>query len=503
MDDRVVELLAGHGCVADPRAAEHIGRQVDPPAYVRRVLASFLEVPFHLTLEQLLSAEALQAPSPPASRTPASQASIPAEAARWIDAADYDAEVEVLVDASRDEPPVGELNDFVRYFNDRYDSLSRMLRRRRELSNAVPIARIPASGKEVAFIGLVDDVAKSGKTGHRFLEVQDGSGQTTVLVPAGRADLIALADSLVTDEVIGIQAKPSKDASLLVADNLLRPDLPFRAESRPGLELPLRAAFVGDVHMGSSTFLRGAFQRLIRWFHGEEGSERERALARSVKYLVLPGDVVDGVGVYPGQEQSLAIPTVLEQYRELARELERLPEHIHVVVMPGNHDATRPTEPQPAFNPEIRGFFDAVEATFVSNPSTFALHGRRVLAYHGFSMIDFATSVPGLSLERPTEIMRQMLQCRHVAPAYGAKTPVAPEARDRLVVNLEPDIFATGHVHVVGLDRYKGVALVNGGTWQAQTSYQKMHNLTPTPAVLPLLDLSSLTPSKVAFPVAP
>jgi DNA polymerase II small subunit len=117
-------------------------------------------------------------------------------------------------------------------------------------------------------------------------------------------------------------------------------------------------------------------------------------------------------------------------------------------------------------------------------------------------MIDFATSVPGLSLERPTAIMKQMLQCRHVAPAYGAKTPVAPDAKDRLVIALEPDVFATGHVHVVGTDAYRGVSLVNAGTWQSQTSYQRMHNLTPTPAVLPVLNLQTLKTTRVDFSAA-
>src|SRR5581483_4311668 len=159
---------------------------------------------------------------------------------------------------------------------------------------------------------------------------------------------------------------------------------------------------------------------MIKWLRADDGPEQERALARSIKYLVLPGDVVDGVGVYPGQEESLEILDVMEQYRQLARELENLPRHVHTVILPGNHDAARPTEPQPAFDKEIQGYFDSVDTTFVSNPSTFALHGRRVLAYHGFSMVDFTTHVPGLSLERPTGIMRQMLQCRHVAPMYGA-----------------------------------------------------------------------------------
>lgn len=491
MTDRVVELLAQHGCMLDPEAAAHVARRADPELYVKRLLGSFLEAPFHLTLAQVLGAESLF--EPPAS------APEPPPAGGTCDARDVSAEVEVLVDATDIEPPAGELRDFVRYFNDRYDQLGRLLRRRREVANAVPLSRAHAGGQEVALVGLVDEVGKSNKSGHRFLTLEDSTGSAEVLVHANRTDLVALADSLLTDEVIGVVAKPSKDGTLLIADAIIRPEMPMRADNRPPLDVPVHAAFLGDIHIGSKTFLPGPFRRMVRWLHGEDGEARERALARSIKYLVLPGDVVDGVGVYPGQEETLDIPDVLEQYRQLARELEGLPDHIHAVVLPGNHDAARPTEPQPAFNKEIRGFFEAKDTTFVSNPSTFALHGRRILAYHGFSMIDFATHVPGLSLERPCDIMKQMLQCRHVAPAYGGKTPVAPDARDRLVISLEPDVFATGHVHVVGAETYRGVSLVNGGTWQSQTDYQKMHNLVPTPAIMPVLNLSTLKATKVDF----
>ena len=43
-----------------------------------------------------------------------------------------------------------------------------------------------------------------------------------------------------------------------------------------------------------------------------------RPLARTVKYFVLSGDGVDGVGIYPGQERHLAITDLFAQYGELA-----------------------------------------------------------------------------------------------------------------------------------------------------------------------------------------
>ena len=86
---------------------------------------------------------------------------------------------------------------------------------------------------------------------------------------------------------------------------------------------------------------------MIEWF-------RTDPLARTVKYFVLSGDGVDGVGIYPGQERHLAIKDLFNQYGELARLLEGLPDWVDLMILPGNHDAVRPAEPQPALDPEVQ-----------------------------------------------------------------------------------------------------------------------------------------------------
>ena len=159
-----------------------------------------------------------------------------------------------------------------------------------------------------------------------------------------------------------------------------------------------------------------------------------------------------------------------------------------MILSPGNHDAVRPAEPQPALPAAIQKLFDS-NVTFVGNPCTMSLHGVRILAYHGRSMDDFVSAVPALSYARPLDAMREMLRKRHLAPIYGGKTPIAPESEDHLIIDPVPDIFVTGHVHSAGVGEHRGVVLVNSSTWQAQTSFQKMHNIDPVPARLPIVDL--------------
>jgi len=241
---------------------------------------------------------------------------------------------------------------------------------------------------------------------------------------------------------------------------------------------------MSDIHVGSRTFLEDKWSKVSAWLGGAD------EIAGSIRYLVVSGDVVDGIGVYPRQDEELAIDDIYGQYEALARMVADLPDRISVIMLPGNHDAVRPAEPQPAFPTSIQNLFDS-NVIFAGNPSLLSVEGVRILAYHGRSMDDLVSAIPGMSYARPLDVMKAMLRMRHLAPIYGGKTPIAPEAEDHLIIDEIPDIFATGHVHAAGVDQYRGVVLVNSSTWQAQTPYQKMRNIEPMPARLPIVDLAS------------
>ena len=88
-----------------------------------------------------------------------------------------------------------------------------------------------------------------------------------------------------------------------------------------------------------------------------------------------------------------------------------------------------------------------------------ALDGVVVSAYHGRSFDDLIPALPGASYARPTDVMKRMLAMRHLAPIYGGRTPLAPLARDGLILDPRPDIFVTGHAHTFGVDQYHGTLL--------------------------------------------
>jgi len=480
-------LVTRKGTLLEPEAVEYLLRQEDPLRSLERFLSTRAEVPLVVTLRDVMQAMELArkaakaarpaptAPEAPVPETPSAPASFRRQGARG---ADHAPEVRILRDITGRSTCEGTLEDFTRYFRHRFHVLSRMLRSRRELGGAQDIAKAKRSTHEVRFIGMVSDV-RTTKNGHRILDMEDETDRISVLVPA---DSPLASEGLVTDEVLGVVGTVN-DRGLVIAQSLVRPDIPV-AKAFHGPAEAIRVGFLSDIHVGSKTFLGEKWAKMTAWLRSDD------EVARSLRYLVVCGDVVDGIGVFPKQDEELAIDDIYGQYEALARLMAELPDHVTTVLIPGNHDAVRPAEPQPALPPPIQKLFDS-NVIFAGNPSLVSLHGVKVLAYHGRSMDDFVSSIPGMNYHRPLDAMREMLRMRHLAPIYGGKTPIAPEAEDHLIVEEVPDIFVTGHVHAAGVDTYRGVVLVNASTWQSQTPYQKMRNIEPMPARLPIVDLST------------
>ena len=133
--------------------------------------------------------------------------------------------------------------------------------------------------------------------------------------------------------------------------------------------------------------------------------------------------------------------------------------------------------------------------TYIGNPCYIEIDGTIILSYHGQSIQDFATCIPNMSQNEPTKIMREMLKRRHMAPIYGSISSLAPEKEDYLVIDIIPDIFVTGHVHVTSIDMYRNVLLINASAWQSQTEYQKTMNFMPDPAKAIVVNLKNMTPT--------
>ena len=407
------------------------------------------------------------------------------------DAKEYDADIKIIKDITGNSTCEGTTNDFAKLFADRFDLLRNLLRtQRRELAHVVPIKRVKkASMDDIQLIGIVENY-RTTKNGHIFLELEDDTGTINGIILKNNREAFPLAEELVLDEIIGVTGQLSKHGDLFLVNNIIYPDISLNNRTHKA-HAPLHAAFLSDIHIGSKEFMSKQWNAFLKWINGNLGNSRQKQVAGKIKYLIIPGDIVDGIGIYPNQEKELSIVDLYKQYEALATELEKIPDHISLIIQPGNHDAVRPAEPQPAFDKNIQKLFHSTDATFIGNPASFSLHSVEILSYHGQSLMDFATNIQRLKYNEPVEIMKVMLQKHHIAPMYGGYTPLAPEHKDYMIIDRVPDIFVTGHVHLANLGEYRGVTLINASSWQAQTSYQKMLNFIPEPAKLPIADLQS------------
>jgi len=396
-----------------------------------------------------------------------------------------DFDFQILKDASCKSYTNGEIKDLSSYFKSRYHKLREMLTYKRELKDSYSIKEAMSRDDVIKIVGMVNDIRYT-KNNHKIIEIEDETGSATVLIHNENHEVFEQSERLVKDEVIGIIG--SRKGTLLMASELINPGVP-RIDEKP---MDFATVFLSDIHIGSSTFLDKAFDRFIKWINGDFGDEKQQEIANNVKYVVVAGDMVDGIGVYPHQDKELTIKDIHQQYEEAARLFGEI-SHVKVIIAPGNHDASRLAEPQPAIPEDYaKGLYELKNLEFVSNPAMVSLDGIKVLIYHGRSFDDIAMTVKGMSHQQSDLIMKELLEKRHLAPIYGERTPLASEIEDHLVIEEIPDVLHTGHVHINSYKRYKGVHLINSGTFQSQTEFQKIYNIVPTCAQVPVINNGSL-----------
>jgi DNA polymerase II small subunit len=389
------------------------------------------------------------------------------------------------------------MDDFTRYFRTRFKKIRDILNERIDVRGAGTIGEaLEASlNQKVRFVAMIMD--KRPRKDHLFLSVDDEEDNAVVMVQRSKADAFEMAQSAPLDQVVYIEASRGK-GDLFVCEKLYLPDIPDHQPHRA--EEPVSVALLSDIHVGSRTFLREEFTKMILWLNGKIGTPNQRDLAGSIKYVVIAGDLVDGVGIYPDQDRELDIPDVYAQYKVAAQFIEQIPDYMDVIFIPGNHDATRQAVPQPAVDKEFaEPVYQARSVYALDNPSRVLLHGVHFLLYHGRSLDDVVATVPGMTFQTPDKAMEHLLRCRHLAPEYGKRTPIAPEQEDCLVIRDVPDVFHAGHVHVLKHKEYRRTVIVNSGAWQTQTEYQRKMGLVPTPGILPTISLQTLQVGLIDF----
>lgn len=386
-----------------------------------------------------------------------------------------------------------EVKDFVGHFRSRFQELQRILMQRPELQkNLISINKIGNERAGLSLIGIVKE-KRITKNKNLIISLEDLTGEIKALVKFDRKEIFEKADELQLDDIIGMKVSGNRD--IVFVHEIFYPDAMIFEKMK--FEEDINVAFVSDTHCGSSKHLEKSFTRFIDWLNSDDEA------ARKIKYIFFVGDSVDGIGIFPAQEDELKLKSMGEQYELVASYFRRIPKHITIFMCPGQHDATRVAEPQPIISKRYAPqLYDIENLVLVTNPAMVKLlEGEKefkVLMYHGASMHVFINEIKSLRLMKanrcPAKAVEQMLKRRHLAPSHGVSISIVytPNAeKDPLVISEVPDVLCTGEMHRLDISSYNGVLIITGSCWQAQTPFEEKIGNEPDPAKVPVLNLKT------------
>jgi DNA polymerase II small subunit len=444
----------------------------------------------------------------------------PHEAPPALSMDDAETEWSFRVEKNPDPEQVGSegtVEDFLALFKDRFNRIKRIYMSRIDTQNAVSpqIAKLrkdsakqrkamtregirTARRTTQTVLGIVKSKSIS-QSRNVIIDLEDADESIICIIPATREglkgqQLSEKANSLLLDEITCISGFVDDDARM-IADDVIFPDIPTAREVGRARR-DVYAVFISDIHCGSKEFLEDEFDKFIGWMNGRDVDEEDKAIVKQIRYLFIAGDMVDGISVYPTQRYDLKIESIYDQYSLFASKLHKLPNYVKIFCIPGNHDANRQALPKPPIAEEFAQplYNLGNRITMLGDPSQIIVEGVNVLLTHGDSMDDLVTTIPGASYTEPAKPMKELLKKRHLVPMYGGKTELAPLHRDWMVIDTPPDVVHFGHAHHNAVDNYRGVQIINSGTFQSQTDFMRKQGVVPTPGIVTFLNLRTGAP---------
>jgi len=386
-------------------------------------------------------------------------------------AKDHDFQFEIVNDPTGNLYTNGGYEDFYELTLDKFNKLRNLIRKRPEASSATNINNIYrlSNSVEISTVGLVENIHQT-KKGNYLLTLEDLTGKISVLVQNNSDNIenVNIIERTFNDQMLFVKGSynpgEKNRKGIIFANYISKIDIPtdFSPNVSPD---PLSIALISDTHIGSKEFEEELFTKFLKFLNGKSNNKVLRENAGRIKYLVINGDLIDGIGIYPKQQEDLIITDIFKQFKKASE-----------------------------FLADKKYCEDLINlgVKCLGNPSFIKTHNVNTLVYHGESMHDINRLIHDLDINKPIETMKEFLICRHLAPIFGGKTQIAPLKNDLLVLDKIPDIFHTGHMHINGMGKYRNVTLVNSGCFQAQTDFMRSFGITPTPGIVPIIELDSL-----------
>jgi len=302
----------------------------------------------------------------------------------------------ILSDPTRKITSAEGIEGFGALFVDRYSKLLKIILQRSQANKLATIETVKA-GKpkdEVFVAGLIMDRKIDRDVTRLTFDDPTGSLETLVF----NKDLQTTTNSLLIDQFVMQRISTGKNGGFITKE-IVVPDIPDHVTNRSKTET--YAVLISDLHVGSKYFMEKEFESFVLWLSSLD------PVARKVRFVLVCGDIIDGVGIFPNQDKELLLMDIDQQMQKAAQLLDKIPKHIKVFIIPGNHDPGRRALPQPAI-PEKHNLnlWNRENFFMLGNPSMVELNGVKILMFHGQSLDDVVGTTPGLSYSQPAKAMR-------------------------------------------------------------------------------------------------
>jgi len=397
--------------------------------------------------------------------------------------------IEILFDYKKKGKKLS-VTDFVIYFNRRYEYFYNLLKNRVDIENIISISKIKdlPNNDVVDIIGLVYSIRET-KKGY-IMEIEDKSGKINCFIKKDNKELMNIFKNITLDE--GIAIKGRKGDNIIWVEEIVMP-YPSNFYNNKSFDDEVYGLFISDTHFGAKLFKDESFQKLIDFIRGETENKELNEIAKKIRYIFIAGDVIEGIGIYPDQGKDVRIMSTEAQYNEAVRWLSQIPEDKVIIIIPGNHDTCRLTEPQLKM-PYERAYalYNLPNTIILSNPSivrilkTKNFEGYEIYIYHGGSLFYYGNEIPFLrekgGAKNPNEIVKYLLEKRHLAPSHGSTLYYPDTEEDPLVIKDLPDFFVLGHTHKLQVSAYKKTIVLSCGCWVDMSDYQEKMGMFPDPA---------------------
>ncbi|HZA07264.1 MAG TPA: metallophosphoesterase, partial [Nitrososphaeraceae archaeon] len=183
-------------------------------------------------------------------------------------------------------------------------------------------------------------MSKHSKKNGLEITIDDHTGTLSAL--ALNEELKRQVSMLALDQMVMLEVENIiKGGQGFIIKNLASPDIPDHIPNKSKSES--YAILISDLHVGSKYFLEAEFVRFLNWL-----SSTNDEIVRKIRFVCIGGDLIDGIGIFPNQDRELLEMDTGKQMTHAIDLLTKIPKHIKVFLIPGNHDPGRRALPQPS-----------------------------------------------------------------------------------------------------------------------------------------------------------